>query len=247
MRGIPPLADLIVDRGEENTNPVDNNNSNNAATTTGIEAGIVGCKQLLSASRDCTVKLWDIETGFCDHTFADHSNWVRCLAVRQSDGGLWASAGNDQIIYVYDNHKTKLFELRGHDHVVESLAFVSEESLSGTAKREDKHLDTVRDYLASASRDRTVRLWKVSEATCLAVFKAHENWVRSVLIHPTGNYIISCSDDKSIRVFDIKAQRCLRTLEKAHDHFITSLHMHHTLPILVSGSVDQTIRCWQLD
>jgi hypothetical protein len=48
----------------------------------------------LSASRDCTVKLWDVETGFCDHTFTNHTDWVRCLAVRQSDGGLWASSAS---------------------------------------------------------------------------------------------------------------------------------------------------------
>ncbi|GAX15713.1 platelet-activating factor acetylhydrolase [Fistulifera solaris] len=217
-----------------------------SSTTTGIEATMAGCKHLISASRDNTVKVWDVETGFCDHTFSNHTNWVRCLAVRQSDGALWASAGNDQVICVYDGLKTLSVELRGHEHVIESLAFVTEEPLK-VGTRENKHTETIRDYLASASRDRTVRLWKVSEGSCLAVFKAHENWVQSVLIHPNGNYLISCSDDKTIRVFDIKAERCLRTIEKAHDHFIASIDMHHKFPVLVSASVDQTIKCWQLD
>jgi platelet-activating factor acetylhydrolase IB subunit alpha len=35
-------------------------------------------------------------------------------------------------------------------------------------------------------------------------FDCHENWVRSVIIHPTGKFIISCSDDKTIRVLDVK-------------------------------------------
>lgn len=78
-------------------------------------------------------------------------------------------------------------------------------------------------------------------------FRAHENWVRSVLVHPSGNYILSCGDDRTIRVFDIKANRCLRTMEDAHPHFVTSLAMHCTLPILVSGGVDHTVKCWQLD
>jgi platelet-activating factor acetylhydrolase IB subunit alpha len=219
-------------------------NSGAEKTSTGVNAAIAGAQHLLSGSRDGTVKLWDVETSFCDHTFADHTDWVRCLAVRQSDGALWASSGNDQTIFVYDNTKSKVMELRGHDHVVESLAFVTEEPLK--TGHSTQHVETIRDYLASGSRDRTVRLWKVSEGTCLATFKAHENWVRCVVIHPSGNYIISCSDDKSIRVFDIKNNRCLRTLDNAHNHFVTSLDMHHTLPILVSGSVDQTIRCWQL-
>jgi|UPI000581B209 platelet-activating factor acetylhydrolase IB subunit alpha len=206
------------------------------------------CKRLLSASRDCTVKVWDLETGFCDQTIHDHNDWVRTLATR-ADGSVWASAGNDTVIYVYEQDRMKkAVELRGHEQVVESIAFLTQDTIpKNNAQRPSKHIETVRDYLVSGSRDRTVRLWKVSEASCLMVLKAHDNWVRSVLIHPNGNYILSSSDDKSIRVFDIKNERCLRTLENAHNHFVSSLDMHATLPILVSGSVDQTIRCWPLD
>jgi platelet-activating factor acetylhydrolase IB subunit alpha len=220
----------------------------NNKTNSGVDASVAGAQFVLSASRDATVKMWDVETGFCEHTTSDHNDWVRCLAVRKSDGSIWASSGNDQVIYVYDTAtKQKIVELRGHEHVVEDVAFITEESFKTSAGRNgNKHSETVRDYLASGSRDRTVRLWKIAEASCIAVFNAHENWVRSVLIHPSGNFILSASDDKSIRVFDIQNKRCLRTLEDAHGHFVTALAMHHTLPILISTSVDQTVRCWQL-
>jgi platelet-activating factor acetylhydrolase IB subunit alpha len=214
-----------------------------------IDVGAARTKQLLSASRDHTVKMWDMESGFCDHTFSDHSDWVRCLAIRQHDGGIWASSGNDQVIYVYESStRAKVCELRGHEHVVEDLSFVCEESFPKSNNHENKkHMDTVRDYLASGSRDRTVRLWSIASASCVAVFAAHENWVKGVLIHPSGNYIISGGDDRTIRVFDIKANRCLRTLENAHSHFVSSLDMHHTLPVMVSGGVDQVLKTWVLD
>ncbi|KAL7563657.1 hypothetical protein ACA910_013393 [Epithemia clementina (nom. ined.)] len=241
---------------------------NFANTSTGLTAAVAQSKQLLSASRDQTVKVWDVETGFCDSTITDHSDWVRCLATQASmptvtDGGeqpRWASAGNDQVIRVYQqdgNKSVSMATLRGHEHVIEALAFLSEPTGGGgksfhkingsTTKTNGSSSVSPRDYLASGSRDRVVRLWSLVDGSCLSVFSAHENWVRAVLIHPSGQYIISAADDKSIRVFDIKAQRCLRSLEHAHDHFITSIDMHPTLPILVSGSVDQTIRCWQLD
>jgi platelet-activating factor acetylhydrolase IB subunit alpha len=217
--------------------------------TANMNVTAAGAKHLLSASRDQTVKMWDMETGFCDHTFSDHTDWVRCLAVRPYDGGVWASSGNDQVIQVYkSDERTKLCELRGHEHVVESLAFLCEEAFpKSNGSRDKKHLETARDYLASGGRDRTVRLWSVASASCLAVFSAHENWVKGVVIHPSGNYVISCGDDRTIRVFDIKAIRCLRTLENAHNHFISSLDMHHTLPVMVTGGVDQTLKSWALD
>jgi platelet-activating factor acetylhydrolase IB subunit alpha len=222
------------------------------AGTTGLDPQQMACKFLLSASRDHTVKVWDLESGFCEHTVQHHTDWVRCLAVRSSDGARWASAGNDTVIYVYNNARQKLWDLRGHEQVVESLAFVTEECMSSssstsTTQRPNKHTETIRDYLASGSRDRTVRLWRIADGTSLAVWAVHDNWVRSVLIHPNGNYVISSADDKSIRVFDIKANRCLRTLENAHHHFVTSLDMHPSLAVMVSGSVDQTVRCWNLD
>lgn len=31
----------------------------------------------------------------------------------------------------------------------------------------------------------------------------HDNWVRQVVVHPTGEHIISCSDDRSIRTWNV--------------------------------------------
>ena len=109
---------------------------------------------MISASRDQTVKFWDLDTGFYYHTLTDHSDWVRCLAVRQSDGGLLATAGNDQSIYVYDvgsalgGNKTRkrISELNGHDHVIESVAFVTTASpvLRKANKMEKEHVPVIR-------------------------------------------------------------------------------------------------------
>lgn len=137
-----------------------------------------------------------------------------------SNLALVATSGNDRTIYVYDanDKRSKVAELRGHEHVVESLSFLCTSTLpkkgggsappvSNTAKSslgKGGSTSNTWDYLASGGRDRTVRLWSVaSGGSCLMVFKAHENWVRGVLIHPSGNHLLSCGDDRSIRVFDI--------------------------------------------
>jgi len=50
----------------------------------------------------------------------------------------------------------------------------------------------------------------------------HDNWVRGVLFHSGGKFILSCADDKTLRVWDFKNKRCMKTLN-AHEHFVTSL------------------------
>jgi platelet-activating factor acetylhydrolase IB subunit alpha len=63
---------------------------------------------------------------------------------------------------------------------------------------------------------------------CLFTLVGHDNWVRGVVFHPGGKFIVSASDDKTLRVWDTRNKRCMKTLE-AHQHFCTSLGMypHH--------------------
>jgi platelet-activating factor acetylhydrolase IB subunit alpha len=218
------------------------------ATATGIDSIVAGTSFLISASRDKTIKFWDVETGFVEHTISDSNDWVRCLAVRDSDGMVMASAGNEQTISIYETtgDRNKIATLVGHEHIIETLSFVTAPT---PAEKKDKGAPSkeINEYLASGGRDRSVRLWNITTEQCLNVFKYHENWVRSVILHPSGKYIISAGDDRTVRVMDIKSNRCLRTLEDAHPHFVTCLAMHHTLPIMVSGGVDQIVNCWQLE
>ena len=50
----------------------------------------------------------------------------------------------------------------------------------------------------------------------------HDNWVRGLKFHPGGKFLLSASDDKTLRVWDIKNKRNSKTLN-AHTHFVTSL------------------------
>lgn len=254
---LPPTA--VSSSGSQGTRNISGSSAGEAtssskSSTTGIDVTLAGAAHLVSASRDQTIKFWDVETGFCVHTVNDHRDWVRCVAVRESDGTLMASGGNNAVILVHSaiGDRNLVCELRGHEHVVESVAFVTaptpaSESGKKRSASEVKRLEAAGDYVASGARDRTVRLWSIASASCLSVFSAHDNWVRSVLIHPSGDYVISSGDDRSIRVLDIKTSRCLRTIDGAHPHFVSSIAMHPSYPFMISGGVDQTVKCWQLD
>ncbi len=204
--------------------------------------------EVVTCSRDQTIKTWDCKSGFCTKTLTGHLDWVRCLSISLDDVYI-ASGCSDSSIHVWAKESGQVVKtLRGHSHVIECIAFGKYNSSSGSSSSVDLNRENdgliACGYLVSGGRDMSVKLWNVLNGECLFTFNDHDNWVRSVLIHPCGNYILSCSDDKSIRVLDIKEKRCARTIEDAHGHFVTSLAMSPINMKLISGSVDRSINIW---
>jgi WD40 repeat protein len=54
-------------------------------------------RQIVSASSDRTMKLWDATTGYLQKTLTGHSNWVMAISF-SPDGKQIASASSDQTI-----------------------------------------------------------------------------------------------------------------------------------------------------
>lgn len=99
-----------------------------------------------------------------------------------------------------------------------------------------------KEYLFSCSRDKTIRLYEVNSEKCLYVFEGHDNWVRDILLHPSGKYLLSTGDDRSIRGWDLSSGRCLKKLEYVHEKFVNTISINEKLGVLCSGSNDLMIK-----
>ena len=69
--------------------------------------------------------------------------------------------------------------------------------------------------VASASRDRTVRLWDSATGVLCNTLEGHSDWVNAVVFSPDGRLLASASKDKTVRLWDVKAGIATRQLE--HD------------------------------
>lgn len=161
-------------------------------------------------------------------TINGHAGWVRdiCLSL---DGKFLLSSGHDMTARLWEISNISNPEPRrtfvGHENFIECCALAPATSyqflapLAGLPKRASPGFA---DFLATGSRDKTIKLWDARGA-CLATLVGHDNWIQALVFHPAGKYLLSVSDDKKLKCWDLSQQgRCVKTIE-AHDGFVTCL------------------------
>lgn len=184
---------------------------------------------LVSASRDKTLRIWDVSTGYCLKTLRGHADWVRDV-YPSPDGRFLLSVSDDRMGRLWDisaaTPETKL-TLVGHEHVVLCCALAPATAypylapLAGLKKAPPASSGT--EFMATGGRDKTIRLWD-GRGNCIKVLVGHDNWVRDLVFHPGGKYLISASDDYTLRCWDLTQEgKCVRTVQGVHGHFVSCL------------------------
>ncbi|MDX2520531.1 hypothetical protein PV355_36200 [Streptomyces stelliscabiei] len=108
-------------------------------------------------------------------------------------------------------------------------------------------------HLATASYDRTVRLWDVADASRPKALgkplTGHGSWVSSAVFAPDGRTLASAGDDGTIRLWDISDARAPRKLgapPTGHDGTIFLVAFSPDGRTLASVGEDETVRLWDV-
>ncbi|NXF52588.1 POC1B protein, partial [Oceanites oceanicus] len=97
--------------------------------------------------------------------------------------------------------------------------------------------------LASASQDRTVRLWIPCIHGESSVLKGHTASVRSVSFSHDGHCLVSASNDKSIKIWSVRRQRLLFSLFQ-HTHWVRCAKFSPDGRLIASCSEDKSVKIW---
>jgi len=98
---------------------------------------------------------------------------------------------------------------------------------------------------ASASLDRTIKVWHLGATRPNFTLTGHEKGVNCLDYFQGGDkpYLISGADDRTVKIWDYQNKNCVSTLT-GHTQNVCAVCFHPELPIILTGSEDGTVRIW---
>lgn len=97
--------------------------------------------------------------------------------------------------------------------------------------------------IATASDDKTLRLWDGVTGDALVEFRGHDNFVFCTQIYQ--NLLVSGSFDETVKLWDVRTGACVSTLP-VHSDPVTAVCFNRDGTCLVSASHDGLIRIWDV-
>ena len=188
---------------------------------------------IITGSDDMTIRVFNYNTLERVHSFEAHSDYIRSIVVHPTQPYILTSS-DDMLIKLWNWDKnwahTQVFE--GHTHYVMQIVINPKDN----------------NTFASASLDRTVKVWQMGSSSPNFTLEGHEKGVNCVDYCHSGDkpYLISGADDRLVKIWDYQTKTCVQTLD-GHAQNVSSVCYHPELPIIMTGSEDGTMRIWHLN
>jgi WD40 repeat protein len=185
-------------------------------------------KQLVSSSRDGTVRVWDVEQGtLIGDPITGHDGIVNSIAFF---GPHLISCSNDGTIRFWNLDATHL--PIGHTKTVRSVAVSPDGRL-----------------IATGADDKSVRLWNFGSPQPGWELGHHDGPVRAVAFSPDGSRLVSASEDGTVREWDVASGRPVGPTTMRHEKNgkVYSVAFSPDGRRIVSGSDDHTVRLWDAE
>jgi WD40 repeat protein len=105
----------------------------------------------------------------------------------------------------------------------------------------------IREYLVVGCRVATLKLWDLTDYSCVRSFHLGKGWsaVTNIVFTREGTKMACTGEGSQIRIFDVDTAECVAIL-KDHRDRVESLSFSSDGQTLASGACDRTVHLWSL-
>ncbi|XP_071848951.1 pre-mRNA-processing factor 19-like [Apostichopus japonicus] len=156
---------------------------------------------------------------------------ILSLDLQAADTNKVLTGGADKNAVVFNKESEQVIAvLKGHTKKVTNVIYHPTE-----------------DVVFTSSPDTTIRIWIVANASCTQTINAHDAPVTGLSLHATGDYLLSCSEDKHWAFSDIATGRVLtKVADESVSSALTCAQFHPDGLIFGTGTDDSIIKIWNL-
>ena len=221
---------------------------------------------LLTGSQDKTVKRWNIpkpNTSKTDrapsrafYTRKAHDKDINAISTNHNST-RFASASQDRTVKIWSVEDGEVQGvLRGHRRGVWSVKFAPKD-LPPIQGENSGPASSSRGLVLTGSGDKTIKIWSLTDYSCLRTLEGHTNSVLKVLWMPLPNpddsnptatkyllQIASAGGDGLVKVWDANSGEVVCTLDN-HTDRIWALTVDPADRTLVSGGGDSVVTFWK--
>ncbi|PGH15861.1 hypothetical protein AJ80_05392 [Polytolypa hystricis UAMH7299] len=244
---------------------------------------------LVTGAKDNTARLWRLDPQSssyeCVTTFTGHAESLGAIALSRSPPPADTPAFKDPL-----NHPPAFLFTGSQDRTIKrwdtSKLVPSPSSTSPspkamyTRKAHDKDINALdvnqtSTLFASASQDRTAKIWSIEDGSVMGILRGHKRGVWSIRFAPKDTPIVNSgpgistnrglvatgSGDKTIRIWNLSDYSCLHTFEghtnsvlkvlwlpppriSAEDEDISSRGAVQIHPLVASAGADGLVKIW---
>jgi len=104
------------------------------------------------------------------------------------------------------------------------------------------------DRLFTAGDDLKIKAFSFHTTEKVCEFDGHKDFLRKIIFNPVANYLLSCSDDKTIIQWTNSGNSYVKSqIWTEHRHFVMDIKFNpHETGIFASASLDSTIKLWHI-
>ncbi|KAJ2782487.1 hypothetical protein H4R18_002239 [Coemansia javaensis] len=175
---------------------------------------------VISASDDQTIRIWNWQSRQCIAVLTGHNHYVMCAQFHPTDD-LVVSACLDQTVRVWD------------------ISGLRRKSAAGAQPMAS--VDPMSAQRMGAQGD----FFNVTDVVVKFVLEGHTRGVNWASFHPTMPLILSCGDDRQVKIWRMNDSRAWEVDTcRGHYNNVNAALFHPKREFILSDSEDKTVRVW---